>query len=311
MFNRCYQRHPLYNAIGGDLMSRGKWPFVILILLIISILFTGCASYQKVERVATDSVGYIPDTNSMTPSYPPHEEGKSSFNDYEDNSKNEIGVYERKMIKKGSISINSNKPKDLEAEIINMLNNYNGYIVNTTQSGNDENYHVELIVKIPYDKFDTFLVKIKEIAEVRYTDINTQDVTEEYIDLTARQNTLKLQEERLLEMLKKAEVVEDLIKVENELSRIRYELEKIEGRIRYLDNAVLYSTLTISIYQKGEPTKPQVDSIWEEIWFSFKDGIGTFFNAVFFIVKGIVWLLPFIIICLPIGFIIFKKKFKK
>lgn len=290
-------------------MSRRKVFLMLFVLLITSTLIVGCSSGYKgvTETSKSNSVGAIPQDNSVAPSYG----GGSEMSKDEAHPQYEVELYERKIIKNGSVTIEANKPKDLETEIVEVLNDFNGYIVNTTQSGNDENYRSELTVKIPYDKFDNFITKVKELADVRHNNISTQDITEEFIDLEARQNALKLQEERLLEMLVKAESVEELLKVENELSRVRYELEKVEGRIRYLDNAVSYSTLRISIQQKVEPTKPQVDSVWDEIWFSFTDGIGTFFNAILHIIKGVVWLTPFLIIVIPVGFIIYKKKFKK
>lgn len=301
-------------------MSRKNIIVLLSILLISSILLAGCSSSSKgvAEQIGDTVAGVLPTDNSIAPSYPSHQDkGGSAIPDYDSeqstsqNADNLINLYERKMIKNGYIIISSNKPKDLETQIINTLKDCQGYIVNTSQSGNDENYHSELIVKIPYEEFDMFIVKIKDFGEVKHTDISTQDVTEEYIDLEARKNTLKVQEQRLIEMLGKAENVEELLKVENELSRIRYELEKVEGRIRYLNNSVSYSTLRISIQQKVEPTKPQVDSVWDEIWFSFTDGIGTFFNAILVFVKGIVWLLPFLVVGVPIILIVYKKKFKK
>ena len=73
--------------------------------------------------------------------------------------------------------------------------------------------------------------------------IDSQDVTEEYIDITARLKTKKELEARYLELLKKANKVEEIVSIEKEIGNLRSDIESIEGRLRYINNAVAYSTL--------------------------------------------------------------------
>jgi len=76
-----------------------------------------------------------------------------------------------------------------------------------------------------------------------------RDVTEEYIDLEARLRNLRRQEERLLEILDRAESVKDVLEVERELGRVRGEIERLEGRLRYLSNRVEFATITVELLE--------------------------------------------------------------
>jgi len=114
----------------------------------------------------------------------------------------------------------------------------------------------------------------------------------------ARRKTFEVQETRLLSFIDKAENVDELLSIERELERVRFEIERIIGRINYLENATDYSNMNISLYAKAQPTSTVTNGSWEKIVFAFKDGMGVFGRVVIGITTAIVWLFPFIIIVL-------------
>jgi hypothetical protein len=80
--------------------------------------------------------------------------------------------------------------------------------------------------------------------------VNTEDVTEEYTDTDARVRNLKKTEERLLDHLSKAFLIDNTLKIETELSRVREQLERLEGRLRYLGHRVRFSTIAVTLQEK-------------------------------------------------------------
>lgn len=80
----------------------------------------------------------------------------------------------------------------------------------------------------------------------------TDDVTEEYVDLEARAGTLSAQERRLTQVLEKAETVEDILRVEKELERVRANREALTGKLHYLRHRVSYSRVTIDVIKSEE-----------------------------------------------------------
>ena len=109
---------------------------------------------------------------------------------------------------------------------------------------------VNLTLRVPADKLDGSLDTIRTLGRIIHEQVTTEDVTEEYVDLDARLRNLKKAEERLLEHLSKAILIDSTLKVEQELTRVREQIERFEGRFRFLGHRVRYSTIQIVISQK-------------------------------------------------------------
>ena len=98
---------------------------------------------------------------------------------------------------------------------------------------------------------------------------NVSDVTLTYVDMESHRNALRTEEESLLNMLAKAETVEDLITIESRLSDVRYQIESMESQLRTYDNLVDYATLTLSISEVEELTPVVEQSAWEKMGTGF------------------------------------------
>jgi len=109
---------------------------------------------------------------------------------------------------------------------------------------------VNLTLRVPADKLDGSLDAIRTLGRIIHEQVTTEDVTEEYVDLDARLRNLKKAEERLLDHLSKAILIDSTLKVEQELTRVREQIERFEGRLHFLGNRVRYSTIQIVISQK-------------------------------------------------------------
>jgi len=104
-----------------------------------------------------------------------------------------------------------------------------------------------ITLRVPADRLNDAFVEVGKLGEITSRTIEGDDVTEEMMDLDIRLRTSEETRNRLSELLKKSDKVEDLLKVEKELQRVIEELELIKGRIKYLSHAVAYSTLTVEL----------------------------------------------------------------
>jgi hypothetical protein len=157
---------------------------------------------------------------------------------------------ERKIIKEGEITFETANLKETESLITRTVNEMGGYIANDNVFSNENRITHRMTVRVPADKFDLLLTRISESAEkLDRKTISAQDVTEEYIDVEARIKTKKELETRYRELLTKAKTVEDILAIEKEAGTLRTEIESIEGRLRYLQDRVSLSSLTIEYYQ--------------------------------------------------------------
>jgi uncharacterized protein YceK len=104
-----------------------------------------------------------------------------------------------------------------------------------------------ITVRVPEAGHPEFLDEVSKLGEVTSRSVSAQDVTEEYIDVTARLENLKRQEQRLHEVLNMSRTVEEVLSVEKEIERVRGEIDSLTGRLNYLNDRVEYSTISIRL----------------------------------------------------------------
>jgi hypothetical protein len=159
-------------------------------------------------------------------------------------------LIDRKIIKEGEIIFETANLKETESLITLTVSEMGGYIANDNTFSYENRITHRMTLRVPADKFDQLLKTISESAEkLDRKTISAQDVTEEYIDVEARIKTKKELETRYKELLVKAKTVDDLLAIEKEIGTLRTEIESIEGRLRYLQDRVSLSSLTIEYYQ--------------------------------------------------------------
>jgi len=157
---------------------------------------------------------------------------------------------ERKIIKTGDFTFETKDINRTKVAVEKISKELNGYIANESQNNFDDRIQYHQTVRVPAEKFDTLLVQLELLAtRVDTKNINTQDVTEEFIDVEARLKTKKELELRYLDLLKQAKNVSDIVSIEGQLATVRSEIESMEGRLTYLKNQVAFSTLHVSYYE--------------------------------------------------------------
>ena len=150
-------------------------------------------------------------------------------------------VTPRKVLYKGEFTVIVADARRRIASLKAEAEKMGGYVQHMTQAN--------MIVRVPAERFYEAVEKIEAAGTVTRRDISAIDVTEEYVDLELRlKNALALQE-RLREILKKAQNVKDALAVEVELNRVRAEAERIEGQLNRLKNRVAYATLAVSFVE--------------------------------------------------------------
>jgi hypothetical protein len=175
---------------------------------------------------------------------------------------------------------------------------YNGYVSNSNARADHNNKHSGTVtMRVPDIHFDAVVAELSLLGVIKSKNVHGQDVTEEYIDLQARIENSERHEERLASMFDNATNVNEMMNIERELNRVREQIERNEGRLRYLSNKVAMSTITVHLY---EPT-PVVKEwgVWNSIKKSFNYSLATLrwmieFIGVIFplaVVGVLIWLL--------------------
>jgi len=108
----------------------------------------------------------------------------------------------------------------------------------------------EIVIRVPRAKFDEAVKRVEQSGDVIHRDVQAQDITEEFTDLEVRLKNARTMRDRLEELLKKA-AVKDALEIEKELGRVTQEIERMEGRLKYLRDRLAYSTITVTFNARG------------------------------------------------------------
>lgn len=179
---------------------------------------------------------------------------------------------------------------------IESMNTYNG----SSYSGYRSTRNADMTIRIPKDSLETFLDTVSGVSNVINRSDNVEDVTLSYVDLESHRDALRTEQTRLLELLERAETIEDIITIESRLSEVRYQLESMESQLRTYDNKVDYSTVYLNINEVEIFTPVDEETTWERITKgfvnsveniidSFKEmGVAFLINLPYFLLLGIV-----------------------
>ncbi len=156
----------------------------------------------------------------------------------------------RKLIKDGHISFETSNIKETKNFVTDAAKDADGYISNENNYKEDDRITQSVVIRVPSDKFDQLLATISGHADrLESRSIDVQDVTEEYMDVQTRIRTKKELENRYREILTQAKTVDEILKIEKEIGFLRTEIESMEGRLKYLNDRIAFSTLTVEFYQ--------------------------------------------------------------
>jgi len=220
---------------------------LIPVLVILGLVLTaGCA-----KAPATTAPAPLPPGAAI----PESSRGGSGGDYWASNAPTQSGQadIDRKIVKNGYMTLEVNDIPEAIAGITGVANELNGYVVSSDQSGTKDITYGRIAIRIPSDRFDEALGKLRKLAaKVPNESTSSQDVTEEYTDLQAQLRNLEATEAQYLELLKKAEKVEDILAVQRELSNVRGQIEQIKGRIQYLERTSDMALIEVNL-QKTQP----------------------------------------------------------
>ncbi len=165
-----------------------------------------------------------------------------------------VGQEDKKVIKTANLSLFVEEVEIAMANIKGIAESLGGSADNRNiyESGNNRKYG-NITVRVPNGNFDVALQSIKKDArKVTNESVNSRDVTEEYVDLAAQLKNLRSVEMQYVEVLQKAETIDDILKVRNVLDRTRSEIERLQGRMLYLERQVAMSTISINLVSEAD-----------------------------------------------------------
>jgi hypothetical protein len=158
----------------------------------------------------------------------------------------------RKIIRSGEVEFEIGSFDTAVATVSKIAEEEQGYIgtVNSEKLPNGK-VRGTVVVRVPPDRLDTLLLKLRALGELKSQRIGSQDVTKAYYDLESRLRAARTMEERLLKIIREGKgEIKDLLQAEKELGEWRTKIEGFEGELRYYNALISLSTLTVTLYEK-------------------------------------------------------------
>ncbi len=216
-----------------------KKVIIALMLVMLLLVSVACAKAPQPEV----SVVPAPVPAPMPAPMPPREEvaykGDGALPSIEE---------ERMIVRTGDMSLVVDDVVDARDEIALMTERFDGFVVSSRISGEGEEKRGRISIRVPDDKFELALSELRSLAaRVKSESTNSQDVTEQYVDLQARLKNAEATENQYLTLLEKAEEVEDILRIYDSLSRVRYEIEHIKGQMQYLERTTSMSLISVNL----------------------------------------------------------------
>ena len=231
----------------------------ILSALVIVFLLSACsddmesASYSKVSETVSDSDSVerflIMDIDNAAAS----SSGNRGISAQPEAVFETLGMTpdDRQLIKIANLNIEVDDAPSIAKSISDTAKSSGGYIADTSRKKiGDNRFSISMTVRMPSDKFDQATEDFQGLGTVLFFKATAQDVTEEYVDTESRARNLKKSEERLLDHLSRSAKLEDILKAEKEITRVRGQIEQLDGRLRYLSNRVAFSSIVIHLQDK-------------------------------------------------------------
>ena len=293
-------------------MKQRKFISLLLVLVLLAALLVGCGA----------SAGSAMDNKADAPAadMAPEEMefGSTSLNS---DTMNMTLPENRKLIQNFRITAET---EDLDV-LMNQLNarigEFSGYvegqnIYNGSAYSGKRYRNAELTVRIPADKAEGFVNQISEISNVVSSNKTVDDITLKYVSTESRMKALQTEEARLLELLGKAETMDDLLTIERYLTNVRTELEQVTSSLRVYDNKVDYATVYLSITEVKEYTVVDTpETVGERISAGWKETVEeikeSFEDFVVSIVVNLPYILAWAVVIAVVILLLLRRKRKK
>jgi hypothetical protein len=261
-------------------MKRFKRPAALFALLLVLSFFVGCAADDSSSAGDSDGGGGgsmdiagtegVSEEEARGLAFDADTAASGGLDDFGGvgNASSDLPPIGPAVIKTASLNLEV-EGDDFNSSVqdaVDIAKRHGGFVL-TTELGGGDSKRGSVVVRVPAEQFESALGELKGLGDVKRESISGQDVTQEFVDLSARLRNFEAQESVLLGLMEKASTVSASIRVQRELSSVQLEIERLRGRINYLDDQTSFSTITVDMREAGAaPPKPAgtIGRAWEQ-----------------------------------------------
>lgn len=209
---------------------------------------------------------------------------------------------DRKIIRNADLTLETEEPTEGLRKITAAAEAHGGFVVtsefkqNPVAAGAKPSQIVTVVARVPAYQFAAALDQIRGAGDrVVQEKVSGQDVSEEYLDIEARLRNKKALEGQFLDIMKQARKVEDALDVQTQLADVRTEIERLEGRRRFLENQAALSTITTTLQMPQPLVATTTTGFGSTIKHAFGDAVDTAASIILFVIQAVIVLVPIVV----------------
>ena len=268
------------------------------------LVFLNCSKTDKYSTVNASLIDVIPESPSNMETPPPPMEVAKNEVPGEVISPKKTDTISKKIIKNGDMEIAVSNLLEAKNKISEIIKNNKAYLQSETFRNSDTSENINLVIRVPHQNFDAIINSFSDgIGAVEAKTVKAEDVTEEYTDVSIKLENKRIYLEKYREMLKNAASTKDMLEIQENIRALEDEIDVAEGRLRFIDDRVNYSTLELLLFKEKARS-----SATSKIGFGsrFGDSIAEGWNSFVSFLLGLISLWPFFII-IPLLIFAWKK----
>lgn len=279
-----------------------------LFLLLFCLILIHCGKSEKIADAAVAMEITANDTDKAflkeeAPPPPNSISEKIASNNNPSSSQTNLTI-SKKIIKNGDLKIQVGDIKKAQDQVSSIVKSNKAYIQKEEFQNNDNEENIDLTIRVPHQNFDALVNSFSDgVGSVLYKNISSDDVTEEYTDVSIKLANKKIYLEKYRDMLKSAKTTKDILEIQENIRELEDEIDVSEGRLRFIDDRVNYSTLNLILYKEKART-----SATSKVGFGsrFGDSVTEGWNSFVAFLLGIISLWPFFLL-IPVAVFLWRK----
>lgn len=185
----------------------------------------------------------------------------------------------RKVIRNASLTVETLEFEEFLTAVIAKTNELGGYVESNVVSNYAPYYsravlrNAKLTLRVPADKLDDLILTVDGAGNITSREEKVSDITDTYIDVEAKLSALRTEYDTLLALLEKADNLDDIIRIQDRLSNVRYEIESYEARMRSYDSLIAFSTVKLEVNEVERETAVVEETFGQEVSRRFKESL--------------------------------------
>lgn len=267
-------------------------PIALVLLLLCTAI--GCSSKSAAREdsyYANSSSAYYADTEAAYPMDEPAEapmEAAYGYNGYANEAKTSASqspaLNNRKIIRNADLTVETLSFDAFLNELASSVGSFGGYVESSSigdrgyRSGQKLRY-ARYTIRVPAEQLDAFLDAVSDLGNVTSINTGLRDVTTNYVDSEKHLESLRVEQQALLEILAKAETVEDIITVQDRLTYVRYEIESYEAILRTYDDQIALSSVNLTVNEVEKETPVEKETFGQEVSRRFNESLESVGNG--------------------------------